>query len=184
MRYLLIIYFGLQFSGLSAQQVVRDTFMDLVSSKKYVVSGYFAPRPEMFGTLPLTETGYYVTTMQMHNDWAYLTNSFSQESWKRTLSMSVQDTMNLRLTSIISAKDTQIMSLQRQVVVQDSVFKEQVTLYESQNQILLTRFSESEVQRKELEFKLDTASGRKKNWQGLSFGFLFAGFLIGALAFN
>lgn len=180
-----LVIFGLFFStGLLGQQVVRDTFTDHVNDKRYVVSGYFVVSPENLAILPPTPTGYYVTTMQMHNDWHYLTTSFALEALKRKGYMNNQDTLGIRLANIIEAKDIQIDGLRAQLAVQDTTYKQQTRIYKEQSVMLKGLYEESTQREAELSLMLDKQNAKRKNWQALSIGFAFTGLLVGIFAFH
>jgi len=160
---------------------VRDPFVDKTNGKQYGVVGYKAVNPEDFSLLPSSRSGYYVTTMQMHDDWAYLTRSFSTELFTRQEAMYRQDTLNMALVELISSKDSILFAWQEKVKALELLRASEQSVLSVQSDSLLSNFNRCTEGVASMTLMLDAEKKKKENWIGLSISAVFLGFLIGML---
>jgi hypothetical protein len=169
------------FSFLHAQDIVRDTFSDEVNARKYVVSGYYVPNMGNMALLPSSPTGYYVTQMQMHHDWKYLTNSFAKEALKRAALVNAQDTVKITLLAMLGAKDIQINSLSTKQLLCERMAGERALLLKEESNRFQTLYANSIAANIELTTRLSREKSRKTRWQSLTMGGVLLGFVAGFL---
>ena len=182
-RFVLSILFAFAFCSLSyGQEVVKDTFTDYSTKSRFVITGHFVADKAGFSLLPVSQTGYYVTSLQMHHDWKYLTNSFSLEALSQQKYMANTDSMNLALVSLIGAKDTVINALREQNHVQKTFANAEREILVGENTKYRSAFNTCSEGNAALSLQLDRERDKKKNWMALSIGGVFVGFLIGVFA--
>lgn len=165
------------------QLTMKDTFTDYSAHSRYVISGYFVQTKAELSLLQIPPTGFYVTSLQMHNDWKYLTNSFALEALSQQKYMNKTDSMNLALVSLISAKDTMITALREKQQVQELFQKSEREILIGERTKFQSAFNTCAEGNAALSLQLDRERDKKKNWMALSIGGVFVGFLLGVFAF-